>query len=294
MKVYLIAIGLLSLTLLDSMSNPANACTRNSDGTLTPDPQSAFQICKADAASMSFEIIEIGLCSELPDFNQSDPFSSCHSVLTQPFSVDLSIGGTMSPEVVRRPPNGSYPIVYRITSKLVSFKSNVIEFTSDVIGGDGNYNTNANMGKFCTSPNYDVKLDHIWSSPSIRASNCSGTPPAIPSTSVIDVDNLFNANFEPIMSNNIEADNTTEWNFNAASIQNLALLTSANEIATNREEVERILITRKKDSPIEITASTQGIEVEMTLSNSINAYVLGGSSVQMIILNGNATDISAF
>lgn len=287
---------LLTVTLCFSVliSGNANAaCSKNSDGEFVV-TGTGFSICRGDAQRMIYEVTDLGLCEFLPQISEtSSQLNNCEKVLKEKIQVDLEIGEAQTAGAVRRPKNGSYRYFYRITDADGQFQG-VVKYANSVRAGTESGLAGTTNGTFCQAPDYPVDLDHMYLSKPSYASHCTASEPASARLSTVRVHNFFSNSFEPILVVATPDATTSTSNPDPNAYQNVYLLDADGHLASSRDEVDAMLMIIRKDSPIEISESTNGINIGFSLTDAINAYthvVSGITIVTQIVLNGRTVSV---
>lgn len=293
-RVFFATAALFSISLFTGEKEAA-ACTIEPDGSLTLNNEST-QVCRLDPERMTMEVEQIGVCSSIPSLDQENLLASCQNVLPEPIDVDLEIGKTQSLSSVRRPSNGSYGYEYRVSGINGGFKSPLMKFNEQVLGGDGENRGSVQSGNYCVAPSYTTKFDYLMIGGQGPASHCSNSIPPAPELTIVEADNLLNPTFQPVMSVPVLG-GAPSFEFDGNAYVNVVLLDSNNNLATNRETVTKLVLFRKRESDLTIGEATQGLEAGFTLSQALNVYVLnqGGNKVVFHMwLNANTMSLEAY
>lgn len=289
-----LSIFLFVLLVAINSPAPAGVCTNTDDGFSISG--AGISLCVGDLDRMIYRVHELGLCSSFPDMTSGpSALSSCEVLTASPFDVDLTIGKRIGFDGVR-PRNGSYQHFYRIIGADTQFVG-LMKFADGVTytGGTLDGEAGTTSGRYCQAPTAEFSADHFFQTNPSDASVCSASEPDTRHLSTVKADNLFSNSFAPIMSNIFDIGVTLSANSEAD--QNFFLLDAEYNVATERSEVEYIMMTTPADENGELTISNQtdGLDIGFSLTDSLNAYVIcaGGScTVEQVMINARTLSIN--
>ena len=221
-------------------------------GTATPDATQTDRLtvgfCNADALELQYTFKSVGLCKDFP--TGGIDFSSCYSFIDEDNTITISKGSTQGVEGFIPPPD-SYRYSFAILDTRMALKG-FVEFSEPVRGGDGTRvpNQNAN-GKYCQLPTYERTGGEIFDD--IYPTNCSDTKPDEASLDPQFIQTrsvgLFQVGF--MQSYNAGSVNNGPRIDSSAAL-NFVVLNEANQIASSREEADKLVIITRYTSPIVI------------------------------------------
>ena len=285
----------VSLFLFLGLADRASAqCSVNENGQhiiSTP----GQMLCRTEATRIRYEVIEVGLCPSLPTINTStnNTAQTCQQVINSPGQVDFSSGSNFEVRNLQRPDTGEYRFAYYRISPLAEFQGG-FEFASEATGGTIDGESGSSTGNFCTAPDYEFNLDHIYTSGS-NASFCSPTQ-SEEKLAAVNVVNFFSNSFQPVMSVPDSQIGTVVFANDADADQNAYLLNSSAKLAASRADVNSMVLILRQENPVVISPERSSLILDINLSDAINAIVTnsgGATTVHQIYLNGRTLSFSS-